>query len=80
MVYIGHSMGGVLARLLVSDSGDVLWNDLLANYDLKGERLRGAGQAGAAAAFQGAAERGTRDLHRRAAPGHGYRRQQGRAA
>ncbi|HDS1137629.1 TPA: alpha/beta hydrolase [Stenotrophomonas maltophilia] len=40
MVYIGHSMGGVLARLLVSDSGDVLWNDLLANYDLKGERLK----------------------------------------
>jgi hypothetical protein len=33
-------MGGVLARLLVSDSGDVLWNDLLANYDLKGERLK----------------------------------------
>ena len=40
MVYIGHSMGGVLARLLVSDSGDVLWDDLLANYDLKGERLK----------------------------------------
>lgn len=40
MVYIGHSMGGVLARLLVSDSGDVLWNDLLANYNLKGERLK----------------------------------------
>ncbi|WMJ68093.1 alpha/beta hydrolase [Stenotrophomonas sp. 24(2023)] len=40
MVYIGHSMGGVLARLLVSDSGEVLWNDLLANYDLKGERLQ----------------------------------------
>ena len=40
MVYIGHSMGGVLARLLVSGSGDVLWNDLLANYELKGERLQ----------------------------------------
>ncbi len=40
MVFIGHSMGGVLARLLVSSSGDVLWNDLLANYDLKGERLK----------------------------------------
>ena len=40
MVYIGHSMGGVLARLLVSSSGEVLWNDLLANYQLKGERLQ----------------------------------------
>ena len=40
MVYIGHSMGGVLARLLVSDSGEVLWDDLLANYHLKGERLK----------------------------------------
>jgi len=40
MVYIGHSMGGVLGRLLVSDSGESLWNELLANYDLKGERLR----------------------------------------
>ncbi len=40
MVFVGHSMGGVLARLLVSDSGEVLWNDLLANYNLKGERLK----------------------------------------
>ncbi|AWH16741.1 hypothetical protein C1922_05130 [Stenotrophomonas sp. ZAC14D2_NAIMI4_7] len=40
MVYIGHSMGGVLARLLVSDSGEVLWDDLLASYELKGERLK----------------------------------------
>lgn len=40
MVFIGHSMGGVLARLLLSDSGEVLWNDLLANYNLKGERLK----------------------------------------
>ncbi len=40
MVFIGHSMGGVLARLLVSSSGEVLWDDLLANYDLKGERLK----------------------------------------
>ena len=40
MVFIGHSMGGVLGRLLLASSGDTLWNDLLANYDLKGERLR----------------------------------------
>jgi len=40
MVYIGHSMGGVLARLLVSSSGETLWNDLMASYELKGERLQ----------------------------------------
>ncbi|MDV3467762.1 alpha/beta hydrolase [Stenotrophomonas sp. C3(2023)] len=40
MVFIGHSMGGVLARLLLSSSGEVLWDDLLANYELKGERLK----------------------------------------
>lgn len=38
MVLIGHSMGGVIARLLVSDTGDRIWNDLLANRDLSGER------------------------------------------
>lgn len=26
MVFVGHSLGGVLARLLASDSGDTLWN------------------------------------------------------
>lgn len=26
MVLVGHSLGGVLSRLLASDSGDVLWN------------------------------------------------------
>jgi len=40
MVFIGHSMGGVLARLLVTSYGDALWDQLLANYDLKGERLK----------------------------------------
>ncbi|MCW0449036.1 lipase family alpha/beta hydrolase [Xanthomonas sacchari] len=29
MVLIGHSMGGVIGRLLVSDSGDTLWNGLI---------------------------------------------------
>ncbi|WP_369976875.1 esterase/lipase family protein [Xanthomonas bundabergensis] len=38
MVLIGHSMGGVIARLLVSNSGDRIWNDLLAGRDLSGER------------------------------------------
>jgi pimeloyl-ACP methyl ester carboxylesterase len=32
MVVIGHSMGGVLARLLVSDAGDQLWNTLLGQF------------------------------------------------
>ena len=40
MVLIGHSMGGVLARLLVSSSGEQLWGDLLQRYELRGERLR----------------------------------------
>ena len=38
MVLVGHSMGGVIARLLVSTSGDRIWNDLLAGRDLSGER------------------------------------------
>ncbi|TAA28510.1 alpha/beta fold hydrolase [Pseudoxanthomonas winnipegensis] len=40
MVVIGHSMGGVLARLLVSSSGDTLWNALLADRKLEGDRGR----------------------------------------
>lgn len=40
MVFIGHSMGGVLARLMLSRSGDVLWDDLLSRYELRGERLQ----------------------------------------
>ena len=39
-VFIGHSMGGVLGRLMLSGSGDVLWDDLMARYELKGERLQ----------------------------------------
>lgn len=39
MVFIGHSMGGVIARLMLSDSGEVLWNDALERFKLKGERL-----------------------------------------
>jgi len=30
MVVIGHSMGGLLARTLVTDSGDALWNSTFA--------------------------------------------------
>lgn len=35
MVLIGHSMGGVLARLLISSSGDVVWNALKTELSLK---------------------------------------------
>ena len=38
VVLIGHSMGGVLARLLVSDSGDNFWDPMVKLYKLKGER------------------------------------------
>ena len=34
MVLVGHSMGGVLARLLVSPSGDELWNVVPRRADL----------------------------------------------
>ncbi len=38
MVLVGHSMGGVLSRLMVSDSGDVLWRGLLDSFDVQGKR------------------------------------------
>ncbi len=40
MVFIGHSMGGVIARLMLSDSGEVLWNDALTRFKLEGDRLK----------------------------------------
>ncbi len=40
MVFIGHSMGGVIARLMLSSSGDVLWNDAVERYNLQGDRLK----------------------------------------
>ncbi|GLZ26636.1 MULTISPECIES: esterase/lipase family protein [Pseudomonadaceae] len=39
MVVIGHSMGGVLSRLMLSSSGDRLWDALLERYPLHGRRL-----------------------------------------
>lgn len=42
VVLIGHSMGGVLARLLVSDSGDRFWKPIVKMYGLKGERKEAA--------------------------------------
>ncbi|HEX4879259.1 MAG TPA: alpha/beta fold hydrolase [Limnobacter sp.] len=38
MVLIGHSMGGVLARLMVSSSGDRLWESFLDRYDVSPDR------------------------------------------
>jgi pimeloyl-ACP methyl ester carboxylesterase len=38
MVLVGHSMGGVLARLLVVDSGDRLWTALLGHPPQAAER------------------------------------------
>lgn len=41
MVIIGHSMGGVLARLLVSESPQANWENWLANYNLnENQRLK----------------------------------------
>ncbi|WP_269790374.1 alpha/beta fold hydrolase [Stenotrophomonas sp. Iso1] len=40
MVFIGHSMGGVIARLMLSSSGEVLWDDALTRFKLQGERLK----------------------------------------
>lgn len=40
VVLLGHSMGGMLARLLVSSSnGDQLWNTLPEQYGIKRQRL-----------------------------------------
>ena len=42
LVLIGHSMGGVLSRLLVSSSPESSWQDLVKAYHLSGERLKRA--------------------------------------
>ncbi|MCE7031441.1 alpha/beta fold hydrolase [Lysobacter sp. GX 14042] len=39
IVLVGHSMGGVLSRLLVSSSGDRLWDEMLASRKLDDGRL-----------------------------------------
>ncbi len=38
LVLVGHSMGGILARLMVSDSGERLWEDMVERYHLRGQR------------------------------------------
>lgn len=45
LVLVGHSMGGVLARLMVSDSGDQLWQDVVERYQLSGKRKTEARKA-----------------------------------
>lgn len=42
MVLVGHSMGGVLSRLLVSSSEDRLWSSVMSQYEMKGKRLEKA--------------------------------------
>lgn len=42
VVLIGHSMGGVLARLLVSESGDRFWEPIVKTYELEGKRKEAA--------------------------------------
>lgn len=42
IILIGHSMGGVLARLMVSSSGDQLWDKMVQHYQLNGSRKRRA--------------------------------------
>jgi pimeloyl-ACP methyl ester carboxylesterase len=39
ILLIGHSMGGILSRLMVSSSGDRLWDAFLKKYPLEGRRL-----------------------------------------
>ncbi|HEX4856712.1 MAG TPA: alpha/beta hydrolase, partial [Limnobacter sp.] len=38
MVLVGHSMGGVLARLMVSNSGDHLWDSVVQRYSISKPR------------------------------------------
>lgn len=42
MVFIGHSMGGILARLMLSEPGDRLMEVLVHDRGLQGERLQRA--------------------------------------
>jgi pimeloyl-ACP methyl ester carboxylesterase len=44
MVIVGHSMGGIIARLMVSSSGDSLWNRLVAEKVHDKARLEYIGQ------------------------------------
>ncbi|TLX64487.1 alpha/beta hydrolase [Stutzerimonas nosocomialis] len=42
IVLVGHSMGGVLSRLLVSSTEDRLWSSVMAQYPMSGRRLEKA--------------------------------------
>lgn len=39
IILVGHSMGGILSRLMVSSSEQRLWNALVHHYRLEGNRL-----------------------------------------
>lgn len=45
LVLVGHSMGGVLARLMVSASGDTLWQEIVERYQLNEKRQQRARKA-----------------------------------
>jgi triacylglycerol esterase/lipase EstA (alpha/beta hydrolase family) len=38
MVLVGHSMGGVLSRLMVSSSGERLWYTMFGDFHIKDAR------------------------------------------
>lgn len=40
VVLLGHSMGGILARLLSSSSGDGVWNALLEQYPKRAKKIQ----------------------------------------
>lgn len=42
IVLVGHSMGGVLSRLLVSSTQERLWSSVTAQYQMSGKRLEKA--------------------------------------
>lgn len=42
MVFVGHSMGGVLARLMLSTPGDALLSSVVEGFELRGDRRQQA--------------------------------------
>ena len=42
MVFVGHSMGGVLARLMLSTPGDALLSSVVQGFELRGDRRQQA--------------------------------------
>ena len=70
MVIIGHSQGGLLAKLTVVNSGDRIWRKV-SNVPLDAVDVRppGPGDRAAVGLLHAGAVRGARDLRRHPAPG-----------